>query len=430
MNKPKKLGWLGVAAAVILPLAGLRTSGVLASGWRKADNELYVVSRKLHGTLVDFTFNHGKDNRMWSRSLEQRRDMYVYLPPGYDPQLQYPIMILMHGFASDEQTIFRIAPELDSAMVKGTLPPFIVAVPDGSLTGEPCLLTPGSFFLNSEAGAFEDFILQDVWDFMIRRYRIRPERNAHVLAGVSMGGFGAYSLGIRHREGFGVVVGVNAPLNLRWVDKQQRYFSDFDPYNWGWREQFRPHEPVGRFMGGLLTIRVKHMLGNNFGKDDEATQQVSAFNPIELIDRTRLRNGELAMYIAYAGQDEFNIDAQVESFLYVCKHRGLEIGVGYKADGKHDSDTAIALLPGVFYFLTPILSPYSPGIPISHAQAPAAAEATPASAQPVARESGPRAEAPRAETPRAETPPVPALREPSPIRQTSQQTRVPFRPQR
>src|SRR5262245_44982227 len=92
VNKPNKLGWLGVAAAVLLPMAGLRTAGVLASGWRKADNELEVTSRKLQGHIVDFTFNHGTDKRMWSRSLEQRRDLYVYLPPGYDPSLRYPLM--------------------------------------------------------------------------------------------------------------------------------------------------------------------------------------------------------------------------------------------------------------------------------------------------------------------------------------------------
>lgn len=397
----KGISWFGVALAVILPMAGVQ-----ASGWRKGDNELEVVRRKIRGTLVDYTFNHGKDNRMWSRNLDQRRDMYVYLPPGFDPHLKYPLMILLHGFASDEQTVFRLAPELDDAIVEGKLPPLIVAVPDGSMSGEPCMLTPATFFVNCEAGNFEDFVLQDVWDFMIRHYPIRPERGAHVLAGVSMGGCAAYSLGIRHREGFGVLIGVSAPVNLRWVDKQQHYFTNFDPYNWGWRQEFRMHEPVGRFLGGLMTIRVKHMLGSNFGKGEEIVEQVSMHNPIELIDRTHLRNGEVAMYLAYGGQDEFNIDAQNESFLYVCKHRGLEIGVGYKADGKHDTDTAIALLPGVFYWLAPQLAPYTTGMPVAGSSQPA--------------QSAPVSE-----------PAAAAGREPnSPVRQTSHQPRgvAPFSP--
>jgi S-formylglutathione hydrolase FrmB len=353
-----KLRWLGMILAVVVPMGG-----VLGSGWRKADNELARSNRQLKGRLIDYTANHGKDNRIWSRSLEQRRDLYVYLPPGYDPHQPYPLMILMHGFALDEQMIFELVPHLDEAIGSGKLPPLIVAAPDGSLIGEPCLLTPGSFFLNSEAGNYEDFVVQDIWDFMIRHYPIRPERDAHVLAGVSMGGFASYSLGIRHRDGFGVVVGINAPLNLRWVDKNQNYFANFDPYNWGWREQFRMHDPVGRFYGGLVTIRVKNMLGPLFGRGEELVQQISTYNPIELVDRTHLQNGELAMYIGYGGEDQFNIDAQVESFLYLCKFRGLDIGVGYIAEGKHDNETAIALLPAVFHWLAPLLAPFSPGVP-------------------------------------------------------------------
>ena len=44
----------------------------------------------LHGTLVDFTRNSGCDHRMYAPSLCEYRDMYVYLPPGYDRSRQYP----------------------------------------------------------------------------------------------------------------------------------------------------------------------------------------------------------------------------------------------------------------------------------------------------------------------------------------------------
>src|SRR5262249_62399560 len=54
--------------------------------------------------IVDHTANHGKDNRIWSRSLYQRRDLYVYLPPGYDPSQRYPLILWLHGFTQDEQS--------------------------------------------------------------------------------------------------------------------------------------------------------------------------------------------------------------------------------------------------------------------------------------------------------------------------------------
>jgi hypothetical protein len=77
------------------------------------------------------------------------------------------------------------------------------------------------------------------------------------------------------------------------------------------------------------------------------------------------------MYVAYGGRDQFNIDAQVESFLYVARQRGLEVAVGYEPDGKHDRPTARKLMPGLLDWLGRQLAPYGPtepvGAPVGHA---------------------------------------------------------------
>ena len=44
---------------------------------------------------------------------------------------------------------------------------------------------------------------------------------------------------------------------------------------------------------------------------------MSRDNPIEMLDTHDLKEGELDMLVAYGRKDEFNIDAQVESFLAV-----------------------------------------------------------------------------------------------------------------
>jgi hypothetical protein len=66
------------------------------------------------------------------------------------------------------------------------------------------------------------------------------------------------------------------------------------------------------------------------------------------------------MYVAYGGKDQFNIDAQVESFLYVAGQRGLPISVAYDPKGKHDLKTALEFFPGLVGWLAPLLGPYSP----------------------------------------------------------------------
>jgi enterochelin esterase-like enzyme len=331
-----------------------------ASGWRKESNNIVFINQKLGGQVIDHTANHGKDRRIWSQALGQRRDVYVYLPPCFDPKLRYPLVLWLHGFAQDEGSFLtQVAPRLDAAIRAGLIPPVIAVAPDGSLEGEPCHAKPGSFFINSKAGRFEDYIMQDVLEFVCANYPIRPERGAHVITGLSMGGFGAYTLGIKHRDYFGVVVGIYPPLNLRWLDDQGRYFSNFDPSHWGWRTQVRSkHEPIAKFAGGLIVFTVGQVIEPIFGRSEQGLEEVIKHNPIEMIVNQDLKPGELEMYVCYGKKDEFNLAAQIESFLYVAKQRGLEVGVQVDPEGGHDVETAVRLLPGLLEWLRPRLAPY------------------------------------------------------------------------
>jgi S-formylglutathione hydrolase FrmB len=202
---------------------------------------------------------------------------------------------------------------------------------------------------------------------MMHNFPIRPEREAHVLAGVSMGGGAAFDLGMRNRDSIGVVAGIFPPLNLRWIDCDGNYMGNFDPRRWAWRDQIvNPHETIAVFAAGAIRIRISNFLGPLYGTSDEALVEVAQHNPIELIDRTRLRNGDLEMFVGYGAHDEFNIDAQVESFLYLAKHRGLGVQVAYDPNGHHDAHTAMKLLPHMMQWLAPRLAPYSPWGDVVH----------------------------------------------------------------
>jgi hypothetical protein len=170
-----------------------------------------------------------------------------------------------------------------------------------------------------------------------------------------MGGFAAFNLGIRHRQAFGVVVGVLPLLNLRWENDEGNPHGDFDPRHWGWRQC-----ASGRHHGLVPRHGAPQPLDVLLGGGDEVIFEISKENPIEMIDRCCLRNGELAMYIAYGGHDEFNIDAQVESFLYTAKFRRIGVAVGYYPEGRHHLQTLYKLWPGIVSWLAQQLAPYSP----------------------------------------------------------------------
>jgi enterochelin esterase-like enzyme len=347
---------IGMVLAVALSIAGQQAHGQIL-GRR---GELERVNCAIHGQVLDFTRNHGKDCRIWSNALGQKRDLYVYVPPGYDPAKKYPLIVYLHGALQDEGYFLKnIVKRIDAAASAGELPACIVAAPDGSILGRPALTQVASFFANADAGRFEDYLMVDVWDFVINNFSIRPEREAHALVGMSMGGSAAFAHAIRHKDKVKIAIGFMPSLNLRWVDCHGRYQGSFDPECWGWREKLRPFEVIGRLQG--ITVRTTTLSHSLIGHGPDAISKMSQHNPIELLDRYGLKEGELDLYVAYGGKDELNITAQVDSFLYRARERGLTVSVDFDPQGRHDAETAWQFLPAAIRWIAPRLAPYSPG---------------------------------------------------------------------
>jgi hypothetical protein len=154
------------------------------------------INRGLQGTLLDFTRNHGADRRIWSSALGQKRDLYVYLPPGFDPNCRYPACIWLHGFAQDEQKFAEeIAPRIDAAIVAGNFPDHLRRSRRQSQQPS-CLVTAGGFFVNYNAGRFGDFIMQDVWPFR----RNFPSCPSGATSSPGVDGGGAVCAAMKHRD--------------------------------------------------------------------------------------------------------------------------------------------------------------------------------------------------------------------------------------
>ena len=89
-------------------------------------------------------------------------------------------------------------------MSQGKIGKFIVVMPDG---GE-------SFYINSFDGneRYEDFFIQELIPAIDRKYRTAANRGARGIGGVSMGGYGALHLGMRHPDVFGSASAHSAAL--------------------------------------------------------------------------------------------------------------------------------------------------------------------------------------------------------------------------
>jgi S-formylglutathione hydrolase FrmB len=311
----------------------------------------------LHGHVIDFTKNHWGDKRIWSPALGEKRDLYVYVPPGYDPAKKYPLVIFLHGAVQDEQFFLKkLVKPYDKSIAEGKLPPMVMAAPDGSILGRPSFFKMASFWANTDAGRFEDYVMEDVWCFLMENFSIVPEREGHILIGGSAGGAGAFQCAIKHRDKVKIALGFLPALNLRWVDCKERYRAPFDPECWGWREKPRPLEKIGRTRGPA--IRAYNLFEPLVGHGPDAMLKLSRFNPIEVMDAYDLKPGELDLWVGYGGKDELNIAAQVESFLYRARERGVEVAVEFDPEGRHNPEAGRRLYPGALRWITPLLERY------------------------------------------------------------------------
>lgn len=305
------------------------------------------ATRNLAGSIVDYTRNNHHDRRIWSESLGQKKDLYVYLPPGYDKNKAYPLFIWMHGFTQDEnQFLDYVVKRFDCAIARGIIPPMIVIAPDGSIGKNLKLIPPGSFFVNSKAGRFEDYLMKDILGFITTNYLISPHRKDHSLGGTSMGGAAAYHLGMKHQQFFKNITGIYPPLNTRYQDRWGSYLGNYDPSFKELREDFsQGRMNVGRFFGFIL-IKAHDVMGELFDYGDPSVAtEMALINPLEMIDHYHVAKTDLAFFLAYGGKDQFNLDAQAESFIDKAREQKLDLTVRYNPRGRHDTPTAIQFIP-------------------------------------------------------------------------------------
>ena len=296
------------------------------------------LNRKLCGRVVDYTHNHGADRRLCSPILGRPRDLYVYLPPGYDPSVAYPLILFLHGADVDEHDFLDPGDlkELDAMMARGEIPPAVVAAPDGTYEGSNRLTSTHSLWVNGLGGRFEDHVVAEVVPFLMRTYSIRPEREAHAVLGVSAGGFGAMGIALKHRDVFGIVATLAGPLNMRYYTCQGRYGDDFDPATYRERTEYNPDEVVARFYFGLLRRKVKTFLAPVYGTGPDVIARLIRDNPADLLTSTDLRPGELAIYVNYPGRDNYNFDAQDQSFAWLAARRGVAVELVKVPNGRHN----------------------------------------------------------------------------------------------
>ena len=144
--------------------------------------------------------------------LQKMVSLNVIVPDSGDGP--FPVLYLLHGL-SDDHTAWARRTSLERYV--GGLP-LIVVMPNGER----------SFYTDAvdrPLAAYETHLTQDIVGFVDRTFRTTSSREGRVAAGLSMGGYGALKLALKHPDLFCGAVSHSGAVGIG-----QRDFSDNDEW--------------------------------------------------------------------------------------------------------------------------------------------------------------------------------------------------------
>jgi putative tributyrin esterase len=174
-----------------------------------------MMSRRALGTLLVVTAAAAWDAaevsaqprtartvRFNSAALGGQATVAILLPPGYDASgRRYPVLYLLHGGTHTHAAFparswfITEASRLDMIVVMPHIQPVYFSRRNGG--------TP----------AFEAFIAADLTGYVDANYRTIASRSGRAVAGISMGGFGAAIVGLKHHDAFAIIGPVSAAIS-------------------------------------------------------------------------------------------------------------------------------------------------------------------------------------------------------------------------
>ncbi len=150
---------------------------------------------------------------------------HVLIPPlgGFQDGKEYPLLVLLHGLGDKPVSWFRhakIHERVFQLTKEGVLPPTAILVPSGA----------SGYWTNwvDNQHPYEDIIVKDLINLARERYPLSRDPKLNAIGGVSMGGFGALSIGLRHPEIFGSVLAFSATdmeIGLRAKKPRKVYYK-------------------------------------------------------------------------------------------------------------------------------------------------------------------------------------------------------------
>jgi enterochelin esterase family protein len=177
-----------------------------------------------HGSVE---MNWLRSNVIFNKDGGATRQVFVYLPPGYDknPKQRYPVLYLLHGSGDTAESWTQAGSAnliLDNLIAEKKAKPMIVVMPLGHAVpfGSPREIQAKNVPL------MEEYMLKEILPWAEAKYRIALGRQHRAIAGLSMGGGQTLAIGFGHLDLFSAIGVFSSAPGQDWAAKNKTVLDD------------------------------------------------------------------------------------------------------------------------------------------------------------------------------------------------------------
>jgi len=263
--------------------------------------------------------NHVEYGSLQSAALGKELKFAIQYPPSYkaDSKHVYPVLYFLHGMFGNEREFERrgVAAAITRLREEGKIGEFVIVSPAGE----------NSFYLNAKNGAqYEDAIVKDLIPYIEKNYRVMNTQSGRAIQGISMGGWGALLLAVKHPEMFSTVTTHSAAL-----------FSELPhPSGTDRRSQF-----------------MSQLIGKIFG-DPPDEDYFRTVNPVFVVEvnAAAIKKSGMKIYFDCGEQDRYGFQESNKAF----DEKLTKLGVGHEFHlfpGNHGWEYMISVADHSYTFL-------------------------------------------------------------------------------
>jgi enterochelin esterase-like enzyme len=164
--------------------------------------------------------------RIDSQFLEEERSFRVYLPPGYNELLSYPVI-----YAQDGQDVFmfgRIATISNELILDHGVEPYIIV----GIDVDKQKRTSEYSTVGSRNDAYKSFVAKELLPFVEQHYAVRTMAQDRVLLGDSLGGTVSLDLALDYPQLFQNIISLSGAYFKPTYEKLQTFYTLNDLNIW------------------------------------------------------------------------------------------------------------------------------------------------------------------------------------------------------